>query len=155
MNTVFWAGAFVGAVFGVLADFFARPLQRFLDRRIQDRTTVRSRLLVSRLKADRQAVRDFLLLQVLETTYIGALVGILAGVLFAASTSSYAIVDGPNWVGTALSVTGQALTLVAGVLIVRIAGDAIRVVRAVLPDSADVGRDEPPVPRPSRQRRRR
>lgn len=138
MDMIFWIGVLLGALLGVLADFAVRPLQRFLDRRLEDRTTVRTQSLLANLQADRQATRDFLLLQVLETTYIGALVAIFAGVFYALSSGSFALPGFPIWLGSALSVAGQAVSLIGAMLIVRIAGDAIRVVRNTLSGAVDL-----------------
>src|SRR3954452_3973737 len=65
MDNAFWLGGIVGALLGVFADFLVRPVQRLLDRRLEDRTTIRSEGLIERLGRDRPAARDFLVLQIL------------------------------------------------------------------------------------------
>jgi hypothetical protein len=65
--------------------------------------------------------------QVLETTLVGALVAILAGVLFAAGS----FLDSSHDVQRLLIVAGQVTSMVGAFVIVRIAGDAIAVARAL------------------------
>src|SRR5689334_23110005 len=84
MNAIFWLGLVLGAVAGLAVDLWKRPLDRLLDRRLDTRTTKRASELSKRLTNDRQGLRDFLMVQILETTLIGSLGAILSGLLFAA-----------------------------------------------------------------------
>jgi hypothetical protein len=126
MGTEFWAGIFLGAVVGFSGDVLGRPFHRLLDRRLEARSTARASRLEEELHRDRAALRDFLVLQVLETTLVGALVAILAGVLFAAG--SFLRDSDLNRV---LIVGGQIVSMVGAFVIVRIAGDAITVARSL------------------------
>jgi len=86
LNSTFWLGLILGAIFGIVLEFMSRPLQRFLDRLLETRAQVRGEQLRQEKVGNREAVRDSLVLQILETTLIGALAGIGSGVMFGASS---------------------------------------------------------------------
>ena len=130
MDGIFFAGLILGGLFGLAVDLWKRPLDRLLDRRLDTRTSVRAQKLSVRLADDRQGLRDFLMVQILETTLIGSLAAILSGVLFAVSNFAY-VLDSVERLGMALSVLGQIIAVVAAGMIVRIASDAISVARKV------------------------
>src|SRR5260370_11301370 len=79
MNAIFWVGLVLGGVVGLGVDLWKRPLDRLLDRRLDARTSTRAVQLSKRLANDRQGLRDFLMVQILETTLIGSLGAILSG----------------------------------------------------------------------------
>jgi hypothetical protein len=134
VDSIFWLGAVVGAVLGVLVQFLVRPLERFLDRRLEARTTIRSRRLSEEVAQDRQRLRDFLMLQVLETTLVGALTASGAAVY-------YGVVSLIGF-SEALSAGGQAIPLIGAVIVIRIASDAISVARSVdVPSSLQASRE--------------
>jgi hypothetical protein len=138
MDGTFWAGAIIGAVFGLAADFWKRPFDRLLDRRLENRTSMRAEGLIRRLQQDRQGLRDFLVVQILETTLIGSLVSILSGLLFAAG--SLIELD----FSRLLIVLGQVVAIVGAAMIVRIAGDAVTVARQVARATGQPDVPEPP-----------
>jgi hypothetical protein len=72
MDETFWLGIVLGIVGGQAMSFVVRPMQRFLDRRVNDRTTVRSEELSRLLGKDRAVLRDWHTRQVPETTFAGA-----------------------------------------------------------------------------------
>jgi hypothetical protein len=105
----------------------SRPLQRFFDRRLETRSQVRGEQLRQERVGNREAVRDFLVLQILETTLIGAITGIASGVMFGAGN----LVPYQDQVVQRVLVTsGQVIAVIGGVLVLRIAGDAISIARA-------------------------
>ena len=82
MGGTFWVGLILGGIIGIVLELMSRPLQRFLDRRLETRARVRGDQLRQEKVGNREAVRDFLVLQILETTLVSALTGIASGVLF-------------------------------------------------------------------------
>ncbi len=75
MNAIFWLGLILGGVVGLGVDLWKRPLDRLLDRRLRARTSTRAGKLSKRLENDRQSLRDFLMVQILETTLVGSSAG--------------------------------------------------------------------------------
>jgi lipid-A-disaccharide synthase-like uncharacterized protein len=129
VDATFWIGLVLGGVIGIVLELLTRPLQRFLDRRLETRSQLRGDDLRRQKVGNREAVRDFLVLQVLETTLIGALTGIGSGVLFGVSDLvNWNIQD--QWWQKGLVVAGQIVAVVGGLLVLRIAGDAISIARA-------------------------
>jgi drug/metabolite transporter (DMT)-like permease len=125
LNSTFWLGLVLGAIFGTVLGFMSRPLNRFFDRRLEVRAQVRGEQLRHERVGNREAVRDFLVLQILETTFIGAITGIVSGALFGVSN-----LTNQEQVIRVLSTAGQLTAVVGAVLIFRIAGDAIIIGRA-------------------------
>ncbi len=82
MNGTFWLGLLLGGIIGITLELASRPVQRFLDRRLEARASIRGNQLREQKVGNREAVRDFLVLQVLETTLVTALTAIASGVLF-------------------------------------------------------------------------
>jgi hypothetical protein len=126
MDSTFLTGLVLGAVLGVVLDLFARPVQRLLDRRLETRTTARSERLRAELAADSSRLRDFLVLQIFETTLIGALVSIVTGLFYGVQP----LLNYPRW----MQPFGQIAPIVGAILILRIASDAITVARSVEPE---------------------
>jgi predicted PurR-regulated permease PerM len=127
-------GGVVGAVLGIFAQFLTRPLERLLDRRLETRRTVRANRLLSEVARDRQGLRDFLMLQVLETTLVGALTG--------SATALYFGVVGLIGFSNTLTAIGNFIPLIGAVIVIRIAGDAISVARSVrVPSTLQASRD--------------
>lgn len=129
MDATFWLGLLLGGIIGIVLELSTRPLQRFLDRRLETRARVRGDNLRQQKVGNREAVRDFLVLQVLETTLIGALTSIAAGIFFGASD----LVSGniqDQWLQKGLVAAGQVIAVIGGLLVLRIAGDAISIARA-------------------------
>lgn len=114
-----------GALIGVVLNFAVRPVQRLLDDRLEGRTTARAAEVSSRLANDREALRDFLVLQILYTTLIGALAAVASGVLFSIGNVGYQA--DADWLGPSLTVAGQLVGIAGAVWVIRLAGDAIRV----------------------------
>ena len=137
MDGLFVIGLVLGGLFGLAVDLWKRPLDRVLDRRVENRTSTRAQELSTRLANDRQGLRDFLMVQILETTLIGSLAAIMSGVLFAASNISFAMV------GRTLATVGQIVAIVAAGMIVRIASDAISVARKVAEFNEPTSADKP------------
>jgi MFS family permease len=129
MDATFWVGLVLGGIVGIILELLTRPLQRFLDRRLETRARVRGDELRQQKVGNREAVRDFLVLQVLETTLIGALTGIASGVLFGASDLVNANIQ-DQWWQKGLIAAGQIVAILGGLLVLRIAGDAISIARA-------------------------
>jgi hypothetical protein len=127
MDATFWVGLLLGGIVGIILELLTRPLQRFLDRRLETRAQFRGDELRQQKVGNREAVRDFLVLQVLETTLVGALTGIASGILFGAS-DLVNVED--QWWQRGLVVAGQIVAVVGGLLVLRIAGDAISIARA-------------------------
>lgn len=123
VDSSFWLGAVVGAIFGVFAQFLVRPVERLLDRRLETRTTKRSLRLRTEVAQDPQRLRDFLILQILETTLVGALA--------ASGTAVYFGVIALIGFTDPLSAAGQIIPLLGAVIIIRIASDAISVARFI------------------------
>lgn len=127
MNSTFWIGLILGAVFGIVLEFMSRPLQRFLDCRLETRAQVCGEQLRQEKSEIERQFRDFLVLQVLETTLIGALAGIGSGVMFGAST----LVPVEDDAFQRLLVNaGHVIAVIGAVLVLRMAGDAITIARA-------------------------
>jgi hypothetical protein len=129
LDAIFWVGLVLGGIIGIVLELLTRPLQRFMDRRLETRARVRGDDLRQQRVGNREAVRDFLVLQILETTLIGALTGIASGVLFGASD----LVSGniqDQWWQKGLIASGQIVAIIGGLLVFRIAGDAISIARA-------------------------
>jgi hypothetical protein len=148
MDTIFWAGLVLGAVAGLAVDLWKRPLDRLLDRRLENRATTRATEISKRLANDRQGLRDFLMVQILETTLIGSLGAILSGLLFTAPTIVFsAFGEGARSpvgrMALVFSVLGQMIAVVAAGMIVRIASDAISVARKVAKFHSSGSTDEP------------
>lgn len=120
----------------------SRPLQRFFDRRLETRSQVRGEQLRQERVGNREAVRDFLVLQILETTLIGAITAIASGVMFGAGNL---VPYRDQVVQRVLVTTGQVIAIIGGVLILRIAGDAISIARAARAKTARK-REAPAVP---------
>jgi hypothetical protein len=137
MDGLFVIGLVLGGLFGLAVDLWKRPLDRMLDRRLENRTSSRAQELSTRLANDRQGLRDFLMVQILETTLIGSLAAIMSGVLFAASSMNFGLV------GRVLIIVGQLIAVVAAGLIVRIASDAISVARKVSEFNEPTSADKP------------
>jgi uncharacterized membrane protein YedE/YeeE len=135
MNAIFWAGLVLGAVAGLAVDLWKRPLDRLLDRRLENRTTTRATEISKRLATDRQGLRDFLMVQILETTLIGSLAAIISGLLFTAPSIVFSATTSPDVsiqrIGMVFSVLGQVIAVAAAGMVVRIASDAISVARKV------------------------
>lgn len=137
MDAIFWLGLVLGGVVGLGVDLWKRPLDRLLDRRLDARTSTRATELGKRLANDRQGLRDFLMVQILETTLIGSLGAILSGLLFAAPSIMYSALglrtNDPRiaQAGVILTIVGQIVAVAAAGMIVRIASDAISVARKV------------------------
>jgi hypothetical protein len=136
MDAIFWFGLVLGALFGLVVDLWKRPLEHALQRRLEAKTTTRATQISERLANDRQGLRDFLVVQILEISLIGSLGGILSGILFTAPSVLYAALGtdvDPSWIrlGTAFTVLGQIVAVVVAGWIVRIASDAIRIARMV------------------------
>jgi hypothetical protein len=129
MDATFWIGLVLGGIIGIILELLTRPLQRFLDRRLETRARVRGDDLRRQKVGNREAVRDFLVLQILETTLIGALTGIASGILFGASDLVSANIQ-DQWWQRGLVAAGQIVAIVGGLLVLRIAGDAISIARA-------------------------
>ncbi len=129
MDATFWVGLVLGGIIGIILELLTRPLQRFMDRRLETRARVRGDDLRQQKVGNREAVRDFLVLQILETTLIGALTGIASGVLFGASDLVSANVQ-DQWWQKGLIASGQIVAIIGGLLVFRIAGDAISIARA-------------------------
>lgn len=129
MDAIFWLGLVLGGIVGIVLELSTRPLQRFLDRRLETRARLRGDNLRQQKVGNREAVRDFLVLQVLETTLIGALTGIASGVFFGASDLVSANIQ-DQWWQKGLVVAGQIIAVIGGLLVLRIAGDAISIARA-------------------------
>ncbi|MGW2617252.1 hypothetical protein [Streptomyces sp. NPDC001500] len=134
MDTIFWLGLVLGAVFGVGVDLWKRPLDRLLDRRLERRTQRRGEVLAQRTQQDRSALRDDLVEVILQTTLVGSLIGILAGIAFGVTNllawmhpESHAV----RTLNAVLSAVGQILSIIGAGYIVRIAGDALAVARRV------------------------
>jgi hypothetical protein len=123
MTGIFWLGIALGAVAGIILEFMARPIQRFADRRIETRARVHGEKLRREKAGNREAIRDFLVLQILEISLITAITGIVSGVLFAAA--SY-----PAAFSSKFAIAGQLVAITGGIIILRIAGDAILIARA-------------------------
>jgi len=105
----------------------SRPLERFFDRRLETRAQVRGERLRQERFGNREAVRDFLVLQILETTFIGAITGIVSGVMFGAGN----LLTYKEQIAQRVLITAvQVVAVVGAVLIFRIAGDAIIIARA-------------------------
>ena len=130
----FWLGLMLGGLVGLAFDLWKRPLDRLLDRRLEHKSTLRSRQLALAAQHDRQYLRNYLTEVILQTTLVGALVGILAGIAFAISNSlSWAFGSDHRGLFIGLSVLGQGLSIVGAVYIVRMAGDALSLARSVNP----------------------
>jgi hypothetical protein len=64
MDTTFWVGLVLGGIVGIILELLTRPLQRFLDRRLETRARLRGDELRQQKVGNREAVRDFLVLQI-------------------------------------------------------------------------------------------
>lgn len=129
MGGTFWVGLILGGIIGIVLELMSRPLQRFLDRRLETRARVRGDQLRQEKVGNREAVRDFLVLQILETTLVSALTGIASGVLFGVGDLvNYPIQD--MWWQKGFITAGQVVAVIGGLLVLRIAGDAISIARA-------------------------
>jgi hypothetical protein len=136
MDAIFWLGLVLGALVGLVVDLWRRPLERALQRRLEARTTTRADEISNRLANDRQGLRDFLVVQILEISLVGSLGGILSGLMFTAPSILYSALGtdvDSSWsrLGTVFTVLGQIIAVVVAGWIVRIASDAIRVARKV------------------------
>ena len=125
MTELLWALG--GAIAGQVLSFLVRPVGRLLDRRYQDATTAAAEQVKEEIAGDPSRLRDFLMLQILETTFVGTLFGIIAGVLFAASSVVGFGTEATRWTVMA----GQVVSVVGAIVVLHIAGLAIRVGRAV------------------------
>jgi hypothetical protein len=126
MDSVFFIGLVLGALVGLAVDLWKRPLDRLLDRRLENRTSKRAQDLSARLANNRQGLRDFLMVQILETTLVGSLGAILSGLAFAGVGFAYEM-DGGRVAGMVLQAVGQLILIAAAGMVVRIASDAISI----------------------------
>jgi hypothetical protein len=134
MDGTFWLGLVLGGFVGLAVDLWKRPLDRLLDHRLEQRTTARSTTITQRLVNDRQALRDYLTVVILQTTLVGSLLGIVSGILFGVSNGLSFLVpvgDFQKWrpVQGTLTVVAQLIAVVGAAYIVRMAGDALTVAR--------------------------
>lgn len=136
MDAVFWLGILIGGMVGTALDLWKRPLDRLLDRRLDKRNLGRVEQLAANVKNDRHSLRDYLVEVILQTTLIGSLVGILAGLCFAVGQGLSALGGAGGRIQDALFLAGQLLSILGAWYIVRVAGDALAVARKVEPTPA-------------------
>jgi hypothetical protein len=136
MNETFWSGALIGAFIGLLFTFAARPIERALDRHGERIASEKAAEVVDAGPADRQATRDWLVIQLIEIAVVGAVAGIGAGIMFGLqSTIAYAqpstqeAYEGTRQLQLVLSVIGHLISLLGGAVVLRIASSAVRTAR--------------------------
>lgn len=131
MDSTFWAGIVIGSFSGVLLSLFTRPLERLLDRRGEDHARSRAAELKEASVGDRQRVRDWLVVQLLEIALIGALAGVGSGLCFGlqsflAYSTGY---EDTRVLNLVLVVIGQLTAIAGAALVLRLAGNAVATAR--------------------------
>jgi hypothetical protein len=135
----FWAGTLVGAAVGLLLQFASRPLNRYLDQRVEDKAHKESDVIKQWITSDRAAARDWLVEKLIEMSLVGAITGVLGGLFFLAGTVINASNAANNFhpgplvlFAQVLSGVGQAFALVGAYLVLRIATNAIGAARLLI-----------------------
>jgi hypothetical protein len=135
----FWAGTLVGAAVGLLLQFAARPLNRYLDQRVEDRAHRQSDVIKQWITSDRAAARDWLVEKLIEMSLVGAITGVLGGLFFlagafmnASNAANHFHQQSLGFFGQILNGVGQAFILVGAYLVLRIATDAIGAARLII-----------------------
>lgn len=132
--TLFWAGALVGAFLGVLFSFLARPIERALDRHGERIASERGAEIVEAQTRDKQAVRDYLVVQLIEIAVVGAVTGVGSGIFFTANAVVSYLTDDfqhSRWILLALNVVGQGIAILGAAVVLRIATTSVRTARLI------------------------
>jgi hypothetical protein len=147
VDLTFWLGAGVGAIFGLLLQLLARPLNRYFDFRVERRAERQSARLKEAIVSDRAAIRDWLVLQLIEIALITALAGVVAGLAAVGGNwlAAY-VVRHPNEARSVVVYSqvmfgfSQVVGILGAVLILRIALGAISAARLTITlPKADTG----------------
>lgn len=121
----FWIGLLIAIPLSILANILTPRAQKWLDRRSETKQSKRAGTLrsehaqVAALVEDQRKLHTYLLMVVVRATYIGSLVGIITGLIWAVNSFiSY---------NEFISGAAQILAVFGAIMIVRVCGEGMQV----------------------------
>jgi hypothetical protein len=133
---IFVTSVLIAIPISIVANLLTDPVQRKLDKRLKQQSARREanqakfRIVVEELAADKAAFSNYLMVQVLRTTFFTALLGLFSGLAFAAG-QLIVVTEVDEQAGNAFFVLGQALALMGSLLVLTVVRAALQTASAV------------------------